>query len=957
MQPPAPGAVNEAAMGQQMDLKPPTQTSMTSMSTTIDWRTHLEAKQRVQSARTKLIVAAAALVSVLLIGAIWLVLKTEPTQDGATFETDLTYRELVTTPTQLVTTTADMQTTMETTTKGRPALDVSTLLCTYGTETNTTTMFPEDGVCDLIFFDSAYKKYINVPTQEDTFGEGMKAFLAAASRYESTEFGVAFAYLYRDSLTTDLRKTNPTMLEVFWRSGVFHFGIIDMPASDVSHDNIRGVFTLLKDLSIVAMKRPDTLGQPHIVLGAVPQNHAEFYALRMKNVYTPTLFISQGHYAFGDNTKPGCRVTPPTMLLKTPAFEGYTYDLTDAVSALQRIHHTGASTKLLVSFSMKGRWTVVKPSFPLELSSECYSDRSAEPFGAYVEVCTDAGFVKHLNFVPKFEAMYTYDRAYRTMFVYDNEEGLCRKMCQLNSQNHPLKFGIAVYDLEYDDYNNTCSDLNIYGEFSRLKMVRKVVEYFRSSLAGSGGCEYDVPCPSDLEAKQRVESARKKLVAAAAALLFVILVGAITMVVSTKPTEDEGALETDLTYREPATTPKEPDTTTADMETTMETTTKRRPALDASTLMCTYGTETNTTTMFPEDGVCDLIFFDSAYKKYINVPTQPQTFGTGMKSFLAAASRYESTEFGVAFAYLYIDRLTADVKRTNPTMLEVFWRSGVFHFGIIDMPASGVSHDNIRGVFTLLKELSIVAMKRPDTLGQPHIVLGAVPQNHAEFYALRMRSVYTPTLFISQGHYAFGDNTVPGCKVFPPTMLLKPAASQDYSYDLTDAVSALQRIQETGASTKLLVSFSMKGRWTVVKPSFPLELSSECYADQSAKPFGTYVEVCTDAGLAKRLNYVQKVEAMYTYDRAHRTMFVYDNEEGLCRKMCQLKSQNDRLKFGIAIYDLEYDDYNNSCSDLNIYGAFSRLKMVRKVVEHFRSSLAGSGGCEYDVPCPSGASA
>ncbi|KAK8787799.1 hypothetical protein V5799_022429 [Amblyomma americanum] len=258
------------------------------------------------------------------------------------------------------------------------------------------------------------------------------------------------------------------------------------------------------------------------------------------------------------------------------------------------------------------------------------------------------------------------------------------------------------------------------------------------------------------------------------------------------------------------------------------------PALDASTLMCTYGTETNTTTMFPEDGVCDLIFFDSAYKKYINVPTQPQTFGTGMKSFLAAASRYESTEFGVAFAYLYIDRLTADVKRTNPTMLEVFWRSGVFHFGIIDMPASGVSHDNIRGVFTLLK---------------------------------------------------------------------------------TDAVSALQRIQETGASTKLLVSFSMKGRWTVVKPNFPLELSSECYADQSAKPFGTYVG------------------------------------------MCQLKSQNDRLKFGIAIYDLEYDDYNNSCSDLNIYGAFSRLKMVRKVVEHFRSSLAGSGGCEYDVPCPSGASA
>ncbi|KAK8787798.1 hypothetical protein V5799_022428 [Amblyomma americanum] len=218
---------------------------------------------------------------------------------------------------RMLTSVTPMSTTMAWTT--RLVLDSRTLLCTYGIETNTTTVFPEDGICDLIFFDSAYKNNINVPLQEDTFGEGMNAVLAAASRYQSTEFGVAFSYLYIEWLTNDMRETKPTILDAFWRSGVFHFGIIDMPASNVSYDKIREVFTLLK-------------------------------------------------------------------------------------------------------------------------------------------------------------------------------------MCQLKSKNNHLQFGIAVYDLEYDDYNNHCSDLNVYGKFSRLKMVRKVVEYLRSSSGSGGSCEDNVPCPSGASA-------------------------------------------------------------------------------------------------------------------------------------------------------------------------------------------------------------------------------------------------------------------------------------------------------------------------------------------------------------------------------------------------------------------------------------------------------------------------
>ncbi|KAK8756513.1 hypothetical protein V5799_000784 [Amblyomma americanum] len=244
------------------------------------------------------------------------------------------------------------------------------------------------------------------------------------------------------------------------------------------------------------------------------------------------------------------------------------------------------------------------------------------------------------------------------------------------------------------------------------------------------------------------------------------------------------------------------------MTTGLSQTTKR--GLDARTLLCTYGDATNSSTVFPPDGLCDLIFFDSAYKGYKNVPLMQGSFEDNIKVFLSAAQGYQNTEFGVAFAY---------------------------------------------------------------------------------------KAVYTPTLFISQGHYAFGDNELPDCKMVPPTMLQKPAASQGYTYDL----------------------------------------------------------VCTSSFFRKKLKYFDSLEAAYTVNVFKKTMFVYDNEKGLCTKMCRLKSQNDNLQFGIAVFDLDYEDYNNSCTDLNVFGAFSRLKMVRKLVDYFRTPSASGARCESDVPCPKGA--
>ncbi|KAL1427323.1 hypothetical protein MTO96_017611 [Rhipicephalus appendiculatus] len=319
---------------------------------------------------------------------------------------------------------------------------------------------------------------------------------------------------------------------------------------------------------------------------------------------------------------------------------------------------------------------------------------------------------------------------------------------------------------------------------------------------------------------------------------------------------------------------------------------------------------------------------------------------------LDVASSYRLTEFGVAFAYEHRSSLLHVLSGSGENPLHVFWRRNVPNFGIVDVPAFGVSYDQISEVYKALRELSKEANKKPDLQKPVDIVLGAAPIKHENFYGTKMRDVFAPTLFISHGHYTFGDSEMSDCRVLPPTVLQKPAHSSGYMYDLSEATSALRKVQIAGGSSDWLVSVGMKGRWTTaVDAATTLSIGSRCKHDVHAVPFGYYAQVCRDASLRPRLRYNNHYYAMETSDARKNRMFVYDNEEGLCKKLCNIKSQNLQLRFGVAVYDLEYEDYGDACADLNVFGAFSRLKMVRKIVDYYGSLPSDASDCEKAVPC------
>ncbi|XP_077508419.1 uncharacterized protein LOC144119746 [Amblyomma americanum] len=378
-------------------------------------------------------------------------------------------------------------------------------------------------------------------------------------------------------------------------------------------------------------------------------------------------------------------------------------------------------------------------------------------------------------------------------------------------------------------------------------------------------------------------------------------------------------------------------------------------ALDPQALLCTYGAKTNASTLFPGDGLCDLIFFDSAYKNDRNFPTDSENFGLDLQHFLSVTPKYTKSAFGVGFAFEYRGTLTQDLTRTEPVLLEVFWKHGVFNFGILDVPVFGLKPYYMDDVFMCLKTLDALSQSQRESGKAAYVVLSAVPYNAGwvNYVAEKMKTVYQPDLFVSQGHYTYGDNEAITCAVVPPTSLYRPSKLLGYAHDLNTAASALRQLETQGASTRWSISVGMKGRLAAPLPKFPLEIFSPCTQNPIAPAFDAYTEVCNNQDLWQKPAYDTKNHAMLSRNTKRNMMFVYDNEESLCRKLCRVKANYTKLRFGLAAFDLDYEDYTNSCRHENKFSAFSRLQTLRKLVDYFKDHFSApfdESGCVGLVP-------
>ncbi|KAH8037026.1 hypothetical protein HPB51_008352 [Rhipicephalus microplus] len=248
----------------------------------------------------------------------------------------------------------------------------------------------------------------------------------------------------------------------------------------------------------------------------------------------------------------------------------------------------------------------------------------------------------------------------------------------------------------------------------------------------------------------------------------------------------------------------------------------------------------------------------------------------------------------------------------NPSPLERFWKRSIFHAGILDTPMQPTRNDT-RSAIKILEvrfriarstglvryevKVAIATYKRIKRLvdirrGVTAITAISVPHPNiawAASFAEDFRQLrFTPSIVISIGHYRRADDKHSVCAIMPPT-----------------------RHPDDIPSERILRAYD----FDLVCPS--------------GGPMST-----------APLNYSTKHHAMITYISKIRRTFTYDDERAFAEKLCRVKALRTDVPFGIAVYDVDYDDYYNSCYTLNLYRAYSRLKALRKVVNYFKKETA-----------------
>ncbi|KAH7953650.1 hypothetical protein HPB49_010879 [Dermacentor silvarum] len=211
---------------------------------------------------------------------------------------------------------------------------------------------------------------------------------------------------------------------------------------------------------------------------------------------------------------------------------------------------------------------------------------------------------------------------------------------------------------------------------------------------------------------------------------------------------------------------------------------------DKQPMLCTMSDRITSSLQFPQDGLCDYIFFDSLYKGGRNLLTDPATYSSSLNTFLNDHRAYQRTTLGVGFAFIYLATAKEDLKVRNPSPLAPFWKEGIFHVGILDTPAWAVRIETRAAIATLKTINRLLDTQRHR--GNFSITALAAPYPGPDWsvaYAKDFKDLrFTPYLFIMFGHYRFGDNTVRHCAVMPPTLhpddALPDDIGRDYKYDL-----------------------------------------------------------------------------------------------------------------------------------------------------------------------------
>ncbi|KAL3222569.1 hypothetical protein MRX96_028351, partial [Rhipicephalus microplus] len=331
----------------------------------------------------------------------------------------------------------------------RPSLR-GALVCTVGTKLNRSLALPADGLCDFAFFDSLQRDGVN--ELAGPFEENFRSFAEHAARHTTTEYGAGFDYHafeeMDDILSDPATKGHLTSL---WKQRIFHFGYLNTPYSDFSHDKFTQLLEILKTVSLL-MRDKSTAERPSYTI-LVAAMHSDLWIKHATHVFRdtfePDAVVLVGHLPSRRSESESCEILPPTTLVHFGRHAS-SPSLGDAHETLRKLDSSGIRAALF----------------------KCRHD-SGDVLGSHVQVCRDSAYtIVHHKEEPR--GAVAYDPAAGKLLAYDSPESLKQKLCIARSNVTAVKYGFAAFNVEYEDGTNRCGG----GAFSRLQALRDLLNAF-----------------------------------------------------------------------------------------------------------------------------------------------------------------------------------------------------------------------------------------------------------------------------------------------------------------------------------------------------------------------------------------------------------------------------------------------------------------------------------------------
>ncbi|XP_077520111.1 uncharacterized protein LOC144129926 [Amblyomma americanum] len=383
--------------------------------------------------------------------------------------------------------------------------------------------------------------------------------------------------------------------------------------------------------------------------------------------------------------------------------------------------------------------------------------------------------------------------------------------------------------------------------------------------------------------------------------------------------------------------------------TVQPSTTPEKKLMARTPLVCVFGNRTDWKMHFPEDGLCDLVFYDSLYGHEANT-FRSGNFTADLRRVLAAFKAYNVTQRGLAVTSTSVNKARSDLSSAKgKATFERLWASGIYHYGVLDIaPTNKTRENDIQVACRLLNEirnLSASYVAKNTSLNQYLAVgityLKTVNQKIYRVFENATNEHQIP-LVILRTHLGPRDEAGRGeCRISGSTVWGKPVANSHPNIGNTlDYVR--QRRSSFGHYTRLLMSVSLAGRWY---SSLTGGSNRSAYAiGAKCKPldFGagmqemdSRVTACTEHHYVANAVRNQQHEVMETYDDSAALAFVFDSEGTLFAKVC--KAWNTVKKgaqhIGLTVFDVEFDDWSNTCSSWNKFGNYTLVRTARKAVD------------------------